>query len=95
MCSSLSLLGLAQRAGYIINGEARVLKAMSNQKPILVFLASDAGDNIKKKVQDKASSFNIETITQYTSDELSRAIGKINRKVLALTDKGFIDKITR
>ena len=95
MSNPLSLLGLALRAGFIIDGEERVLKAIPHIKPILIFLAKDAGENIKKKVHDKVQSFNAHLIEHYTSDELSHAIGKINRKVLALTDKGFIQQILR
>jgi ribosomal protein L7Ae-like RNA K-turn-binding protein len=31
-------------------------------------------------------------INSFTTDELSKAIGKENRKVILITDKGFIKK---
>ncbi|MFP4286347.1 MAG: L7Ae/L30e/S12e/Gadd45 family ribosomal protein [Candidatus Izemoplasmataceae bacterium] len=91
----LNLLGLAKRAGKIIDGEGRVLSSFKSEKSMLIFLASDTGENIKKKILDKARFYQVEVNQTYTTDELSRAIGKNNRKVLALIDKNFIDLIAK
>ena len=92
---TLNLLGLAKRAGKIIDGEGRVLASFQSQKPLLIFLASDAGANIQKKIQDKAAYYQVPLITDFTTDELSKAIGKNNRKVLALNEASFIKQIMR
>ncbi|MFH5881180.1 ribosomal L7Ae/L30e/S12e/Gadd45 family protein [Liberiplasma polymorphum] len=92
---TLSLLGLAKRAGKIVDGEGRVLSSFQAQKPLLIFLANDAGENITKKINDKASFYKVEIIKDFTTDELSKAIGKNNRKVLALNDPQFIKQIKR
>jgi ribosomal protein L7Ae-like RNA K-turn-binding protein len=92
---TLNILGLAKRAGKIIDGEGRVLQSFKSSPHMLVFLASDTGENIKKKILDKARFYNINVITSFDTDELSRAIGKQNRKVLALIDKNFIDLIAK
>ena len=86
----LSTLGLAQRAGKLINGEKRILETVSSTQTGLIFLAKDAGDNIKKKIRDKAHTYQIPVIETYDSDTLSSAIGKTNRMVLAVIDKGFV-----
>lgn len=89
----LNLLGLATRARKVILGEEFVLKQMKNTN-LNVFLASDAGENITKKIINKAYTFNCTVINQFTTDELSKAIGKENRKVMIIDDRGFNKKIT-
>ena len=88
----LNLLGLAQRARKVVLGEEFVLNALSKNEYCLVFLASDAGENIKNKIIKKTNYYNVRTIDFLTSDELSKAIGKQNRKVVLVSDKGFINK---
>lgn len=84
----LNLLGLATRARKIVLGEEFVLKVMSKTNKV-VFLANDAGDNITKKIKDKAETYSCLLIQSYSTEELSRAIGKENRKVILVDDKGF------
>lgn len=88
----LNLLGLAMRARKIVLGQDFVLKEMSKQHK-LVFLAKDAGENITKKIIDKATSFHCTVCRNFSSDELSQAIGKENRKVLLINDLGFSRKL--
>ena len=88
----LNMLGLATRARKIILGEEFVLNAMK-RPDTLVFIATDAGANITKKINNRAVTYHTQVINHFTSDELSHAIGKNNRKVLLLEDKGFIKKI--
>ena len=89
----LSLLGLCQRANRLVSGENFVLENIRNKKAKVVFLASDTGVNTTKRIKDKASFYNILVIDNYSTEELSNAIGKINRKVIAVIDNGFAKKI--
>ncbi|MFW5889034.1 MAG: L7Ae/L30e/S12e/Gadd45 family ribosomal protein [Bacillota bacterium] len=89
----LSLLGLCQRANLLVSGENFSLEKIKNNKAKLVFLASDAGINTTKRIKDKANFYNIFVIDKYSTEELSKAIGKINRKVIAIIDDGFARKI--
>lgn len=89
----LNLLGLATRARLITIGVDFVIKEMAKGNA-LVFLASDSGNNIRKKIMDKAQTYDIPVYTELNSDELSSAIGKENRRVLLINDKGFIKKFT-
>lgn len=86
----LNILGLAMRAGKIIDGEGRVLDSLKKHQSLYIFLASDAGDNIKKKIRDKTSYYHFPLNDSYDSQILSQAIGKENRRVIAVCDKGFI-----
>lgn len=92
MNKTLNLLGLAARARMIILGEEFVLKTLPKGPNNLVFLASDAGNNISAKIINKTNTYGALIVNSFTTDELSKAIGKENRKVILVTDKGFIDK---
>lgn len=88
----LNLLGLAQRARKVTLGEEFVLNTLQKSENALVFLASDAGENIRNKIIKKTKYYNVITIDLLTTEELSNAIGKQNRKVILVSDKGFINK---
>lgn len=87
-----NLLGLAQRAGRLVSGEDLVVEAIQKGQVKLVFLASDAADNLRKKICDKSKTYQVEVVTAFSTLELSSAIGKA-RKVLAVTDAGFTKKM--
>lgn len=87
-----NLLGLAQRAGRLVSGEELVVKYLQSGQTGLVFLASDAGPNLIKTITDKSNFYKIEVSTVFTALDLSTAIGK-PRKVLVVTDAGFIKKM--
>jgi ribosomal protein L7Ae-like RNA K-turn-binding protein len=42
---------------------------------------------------DKSKFYGVDVVQSFSSDELSNAIGKSNRKVIAIKDKGFADKM--
>lgn len=89
----LNTLGIAFRAGKVISGEEFVVDGIRSGKVKLVLLATDAGVNTTKKVKDKSSSYNVDLIHAYTSLELSTSIGKVNRKVIGVTDKKLATSI--
>ncbi len=95
MREMLSLLGLAQRAGAVIDGDKRVLQAMRSPRRPLVFMASDIGKNNRKKILDKAATYDIEVLDCFDGATLSKAVGKDNRKTLAVIDERFIEQIGR
>ncbi|MGT2757620.1 YlxQ-related RNA-binding protein [Streptococcus ovuberis] len=88
----LNLLGLAQRAGKVISGEELVVKSIQTGQARLVLLANDAGPNLSKKINDKTSYYQVAISTGFSTLEMSTAIGK-PRKVLAVTDAGFVKKM--
>ncbi|WP_048602459.1 L7Ae/L30e/S12e/Gadd45 family ribosomal protein [Rubeoparvulum massiliense] len=93
--SILQLLGLAQRARKVISGETVVLSALSSGDVQLVFLASDAGQSTKKRMEDKTTYYQIPLLVCFHRGELGRAIGKEERVVVAITDPGFAQAIRR
>lgn len=71
------------------------LEKIKSKKALLVFLASDAGPNTTKRIHDKTTFYQIPLNTSLSGDEISRAIGKENRKVLCVLDKNFVSLLER
>ena len=92
---ALQILGLAMRARKLVLGEDFIIQAMRQETHKLVLLASDAGENITKKIMDKANTFHVEVNQSFTASELSNAIGKQNRVAVLVKDKGFITLVKK
>ncbi len=90
MNKQLNALGMAKKSGNILTGEKRVLESMKTlkTKPI-IFLASDAGENIKSKIRNKCHYYQILVVDIFDTEQLSKAIGSTNKKVVALLDPVF------
>lgn len=91
----LNLLGLAKRAGMLVSGEDTVLKLLRQNKLKIVFIASDASDKQIDKFDKKCFFYNTQMNNDFTCDELSSAIGTPMRKILAITDQGFLDALNK
>ena len=85
----LSNLGLCVRAGHLVTGEELVLEVIRNGKAQLVVLTTDASENTAKRIQDKCTHYEIPLHVAFTRGQLGDAIGKAERVVVAITDKGF------
>ncbi len=86
---NLSSLGLAFRARKLVVGTDITLTHLTKKKLSLVILATDASEQTKKKIYDKAKTYGTQVIEEVTSDELSQALGKFGIKVIGVTDQGF------
>lgn len=91
----LSLLGLCRRAGRLVIGNDPVRESIDTGKALLVICASDISQNTEKKIRTAVEAEgNAEyRIIERTKDELSFSLGK-TCAVLAVTDKGFADKLS-
>ncbi len=89
----LSFLGLAQRSGNLISGEDTCERLIRSNKVQLVLISGDASYNTQKKFKDMAKNKNIRCVILSNREELSKAIGKSNRTVYAIKDKGFAHKL--
>ncbi len=85
----LQNLGLCKKAKKLVSGEEFVLEQIKSNKAYIVFLANDAGKNTTKRITDKSSFYEVRLSTDFSTDELNKAIGTENRKVIAITDKNF------
>ncbi|MFC3746336.1 L7Ae/L30e/S12e/Gadd45 family ribosomal protein [Paenibacillus sp. GCM10012306] len=95
MSKALSYLGLAMRAGKLVTGDEIVLKAVRSSEAKLVVVAGDASENTKKKFRDKCGTYDIPLVIAFHRDILGASIGKDQRVVLAITDKGFAEMISK
>ena len=86
---TLNLLGLANKAKRIVVGP----KVLIDIKLIkFMFIANDSSLNSQKKYKDKCLFYKINYSLDYTSEQLSTAIGQVNRNVIGITDHGFAKK---
>ena len=82
-------LGLAYKAKKIAIGTDLSIEKMRQKKAVMILLASDASENTQKKIRDKASYYGIDVMDTFTSEQLSKPIGKGQIKVIAILDEGF------
>lgn len=80
------------RAGKIVSGSENVIAALKKKKMKVVIIAKDLHENSAMKITHAAQGVNI--INIFSSKELAHAIGK-ERKVLALSDRGFYSALTK
>lgn len=95
MNKALSYIGLAMRAGKLVSGDEIVLKAIRSSEAKLVIVAGNASENTRKKFRDKCKSYNVPLMIGFDRDTLGSAMGKPERIVLAVTDPGFVNMISK
>lgn len=85
------LLGLCSRSRNLATGD-EVMKSIQKQKAKLVLIADDCGNNMRKKLTDKCSFYNVPCCF-IDPLILNQAIGTSNRKSVAVLDEGFAQKL--
>jgi ribosomal protein L7Ae-like RNA K-turn-binding protein len=91
----LSLLGISRKAGKLISGQDSVIKAANAKKVFLIIVSKDTSRNTSKRMMNLSARKNIPMFSGGQSDELGRAIGQEQRKVIGITDKGIAKEIYR
>ena len=86
----LKILGLAYRARKVVLGE-EVLNRI--RKVRVMFLASDLSEKSRERFEKKCYFYEIDHIDRYDCEELSKAIGRNNVKVIGITDQGLADSL--
>lgn len=89
----LSFLGLAQRSGNLVTGEDTCTSYIKKNAAKLVIVANDASDNTKKKFRDMTTNRNTRFVVFGKRDDLSHAVGKMNRTVYIIKDEAFANKL--
>lgn len=84
-----SILGLAQKARGIVSGEDMCSKTIASNKALFVIIASDASDNTKKKFVNMCKYRNVNYKFYGDKESLGKALGKIQRSVIAVIDVNF------
>ncbi len=85
------LLGLAQRAGKLISGDDVVRRRLGKSPSQLLILAHDASPRTKE-IRRMAETAGCGVIEFGTKTELGAALGKPDRAVVLLEDRGFIER---
>ena len=89
----LNLLGMARIAKVLTSGEEGCLNAIRSQKAWLVLISKDASAPTRKKFHDKCQFYEVEVLdTDFTMEELGKAIGMSPRSSLAILDQGLAEK---
>jgi len=88
-----SYIGLCQKAGRLKSGEGACVAAISKGEAQLVLISEDASDNTKKRFTNKAEYYGAPCYIKGLRADLSSAIGKANRPVVVITDRGLAEKI--
>lgn len=89
----LNWLGLAQRASGLAAGDEAVMQKIRQRQALLVLIAEDIGSNSRKKYEDKCKTFGVPVLIAYTKAELGHALGKAERAVIAITNRGLAEQI--
>lgn len=88
MDSFLTHLGLCLRAGKLAVGEEPVREALASGRARAVFLARDASERTRRKLDPKLDGLSARTVPA-TKAELGGALGRESCALCAVTDKGF------
>ena len=87
------IIGLASRARRLVSGSEMCEREIKQGRVCLCIVAKDASDNTKKKFSDMCGYRNIEIMFIGDRRTLGKFTGKSERTVVAITDRGFADKL--
>ena len=91
----LRFIGLAMRAGKVVSGFDAVVSAVRSGNAELLIISQDISANTLNKLMDKIAECDasVEAYGFSRAGDLGDAIGRPDRAVLAITDKGFAGKL--
>lgn len=86
------LLGLANRGGNLLIGEALFAKK-GNKRIYLILLAKDASEPTKKKIYDKSTFANIEVVEDYDKASLGQSLGYHELSFIGVIESHLAKKV--
>lgn len=86
---TISMIGMAMKAGKIASGEFMTEKAVKEGRACLVIVAEDASDNTKKMFHNMCTYYKVPLYIFGSKASLGHGLGKEIRASLAITDPGF------
>ena len=90
---ALGLIGISAKAGKVAFGTEQVQEGIERNKIKLVIVAEDASDRTKENFIRLATKHNVKMVIYQTIENLSRAIGKQNKAVIAIKDNNLGEEI--
>ncbi len=91
--SILTFLGLAARAGKVVSGSQAVEDSVRKGNVFLVIVSEDSSDKTSSKVRELTEINHLETLRFSTKNNIGHHIGKPERAVVAIIDKGFSERL--
>ena len=89
------LLGLARRAGKISFGTQSSIETIKNKKAYLVIVAEDSSKRTKESFANLANEKQLPIREIGTIEELSKAIGQVNKAIIVIKEKNFAEELIR
>lgn len=89
------LLGLTAKAGKIVFGTEACEEAIEKKKVKLIIIAEDSAERTINNFKQKCEKNKIECYIFGKKEELSKAIGKVNKTVLGVKDKNLAEAIQK
>lgn len=89
------LMGIATKAGKIAAGTEACCEGVEKKNVKLVLIATDAAERTKKMLKEKCEQFLVPIYEIATIEQLSSAIGKPNKAVIGIKEKGFAEAIIK
>lgn len=86
-------MGSVWRLGKLTAGSDACIENIKKGKAFLIILSEDASQNTKEKFRRISEQHNTKIIEFGEKIYLSKSIGKVDKVVFAILDKGFSDKI--
>lgn len=88
-----TFLGLAAKAGRLLSGDESCEWALKSGKAYLVIISEDASDNTRKKFKDMCGKRDVEMRYYGEKEQLGRYTGKSIRSAIAVTERGFAERL--
>ena len=89
------LLGLSAKAGKIAFGTDSCLEMIAKHKLKLVIVAEDSSERTINNFKEKCKQNDIDFYIFGKKDDLSKAIGKVNKTVIGIKDKNLAGAIIK
>jgi len=89
----LTFLGLATKAGKTVSGADAVAEAVARDCAYLVLVTEDASEGTAKKIAFFSRQAGVSFCRFSTRQQLGKFLGKEDRAVAAVLDKGFADRL--
>ena len=91
----LGLIGISAKAGKVDFGADSVESQIKKRKTNLVIIAEDSSDRTKDKFKKLCINYNIPYIICGQIEELSKAIGKVNKAIIGIKDLNLSKEIQK
>ena len=90
-----NFLGLAKRAGNIVEGYSRCDEQRNKKDFFLIIISDDASNSTRKKFKNHCIAKNIRLIEDFSKEELAHATGKNQVAILLIKNRSLAQQILK